>query len=60
MKIDLSSDRLIAIAADLVEEHNFIGALKMLNKMRSATSTTKIRICFTLKFSTIWGCTKNV
>ncbi len=32
MKIDLSSDRLIAIAADLVEEHNFIGALKMLNK----------------------------
>ena len=31
-KIDLSSDRLIAIAADLVEEHNYIGALKMLNK----------------------------
>ncbi len=30
--IDLSSDRLIAIAADLVEEHNYIGALKMLNK----------------------------
>ncbi len=32
MKIDLSSDRLIAIAADLVEEHNYISALKMLNK----------------------------
>lgn len=32
IEIDLSSDRLIAIAADLVEEHNYIGALKMLNK----------------------------
>lgn len=32
MKIDLSSDRLIAVAADLVEEHNYISALKMLNK----------------------------
>ena len=32
MQIDLSSDRLIGIAADLVEEHNYIGALKMLNK----------------------------
>ena len=31
-KIDLSSDRLLAIAADLVEQHNYIGALKMLNK----------------------------
>ncbi len=30
--IDLSADRLIAIAADLIEEHNYIGALKMLNK----------------------------
>lgn len=30
--IDLSADRLIAIAADYIEEHNYIGALKMLNK----------------------------
>lgn len=32
IKIDLSGDRLIAIAADLIDEHNYIGALKMLNK----------------------------
>ncbi len=32
LEIDLSSDRLIAIAADMVAEHNYIGALKMLNK----------------------------
>lgn len=31
-KIDLSADRLIAIAADDIEDHNYIGALKMLNK----------------------------
>lgn len=31
-RIDLSADRLISIAADCVEEHNFIAALKMLNK----------------------------
>ena len=30
--IDLSDDRLIAIAADMLDEHNYIGALKMLNK----------------------------
>lgn len=30
--IDLSDDRLIAIAADLIDDHNYIGALKMLNK----------------------------
>ena len=30
--IDLSSDRLIAVAADLVDEHNYISALKLLNK----------------------------
>lgn len=30
--IDLSEDRLLAIAADCIEEHNFIGALRMLNK----------------------------
>lgn len=30
--IDFSADRLIAIAADCVEEHNYISALKMLNK----------------------------
>ncbi len=30
--IDLSADRLIAIAADYIEDHNYIGALKMLNK----------------------------
>ena len=30
--IDLSEDRLLAMAADYVEEHNYIGALRMLNK----------------------------
>lgn len=30
--IDLSEDRLLAIAADYVEQHNLIGALRMLNK----------------------------
>lgn len=30
--IDLSEDRLLAIAADYIEEHNFIAALRMLNK----------------------------
>lgn len=30
--IDLSADRLIGIAADYIEDHNYIGALKMLNK----------------------------
>jgi len=29
---DLGADRLIGIAADLVDAHNYIGALKMLNK----------------------------
>ena len=32
VNIDLSSDRLIAIAADMLDDHNYIGALKMLNK----------------------------
>ena len=32
LEIDLSGDRLIGIAADLVDEHNYIGALKMLNR----------------------------
>lgn len=32
LKIDLGADRLIGMAADMVEDHNFIGALKMLNK----------------------------
>ena len=31
-RIDLSADRLISIAGDCVEEHNYIAALKMLNK----------------------------
>ncbi len=31
-EIDLSGDRLIALAADMVDNHNYIGALKMLNK----------------------------
>ncbi|MCM1437697.1 MAG: hypothetical protein NC131_00600 [Roseburia sp.] len=31
-RIDLSADRLISIAADSVEEHDYIAALKMLNK----------------------------
>lgn len=35
VKLDLSSDRLIGIAADFIEEHNYIGALKMLNKNSS-------------------------
>lgn len=37
VKIDLSGDRLIAIAADMVDEHNYIGALKMLNKNAEIT-----------------------
>lgn len=36
-EIDLSEDRLLAIAADCIEKHNLIGALKMLNK-NAATS----------------------
>ena len=32
LTIDLGSDRLIAIAGDMIDEHNYIGALKMLNK----------------------------
>lgn len=32
MRIDLGADRLIAIACDMVDNHNYIGALKMLNK----------------------------
>ncbi|MBD5631871.1 MAG: hypothetical protein HDP34_01390 [Clostridia bacterium] len=32
MSIDLGADRLIAIACDMVDNHNYIGALKMLNK----------------------------
>ncbi|MDE6791259.1 MAG: hypothetical protein K2J61_06005, partial [Clostridia bacterium] len=31
-RIDLSADRLISIAADCVEDHDYIAALKMLNK----------------------------
>ena len=31
-RIDLSADRLLSIAADAVEEHDYIAALKMLNK----------------------------
>lgn len=31
-KIDFGEDRLISLAADLVDNHNYIGALKMLNK----------------------------
>lgn len=37
VQIDLSGDRLIAIAADMVDEHNYIGALKMLNKNAEIT-----------------------
>lgn len=32
VEIDLSDDRLISLAADLIDEHNYIGALKILNK----------------------------
>lgn len=32
LDIDLSDDRLISIASDLVDNHNYISALKMLNK----------------------------
>lgn len=35
--IDLSDDRLIAIAADMIDDHNYIGALKMLNKNAELT-----------------------
>ncbi len=37
VQIDLSGDRLISIAADMVDEHNYIGALKMLNKNAEIT-----------------------
>ena len=30
--IDLSEDRLLAIAADYIDDHNYMGALRMLNK----------------------------
>ena len=32
VEMDFSDDRLLAIAADMLDEHNLIGALKMLNK----------------------------
>ena len=32
LRIDLSEDRLLAIAADYTDNHNYIGALRMLNK----------------------------
>ena len=32
LKFDLGADRLLGIAADMVDNHNYIGALKMLNK----------------------------
>lgn len=35
LDIDLSDDRLISIAADLVDSHDYLGALKMLNKNRN-------------------------
>lgn len=35
-QIDLSDDRLLAIAEDMVDDHNYIGALKMLNKLQPA------------------------
>lgn len=35
--IDLSADRLLSIAADMVDDHNYIGALKMLNKNAGIT-----------------------
>ncbi len=31
-QIDFSGDRLLSIAADMLDEHNYMGALKMLNK----------------------------
>ncbi len=34
LDIDLSDDRLISIAADLVDAHDYVNALKMLNKNR--------------------------
>ena len=36
LEFDLGADRLIGIAADLVDSHNYIGALKMLNKNAEA------------------------
>ena len=36
LEFDLGADRLIGIAADLVDSHNYIGALKMLNKNADA------------------------
>ena len=31
-EIDFSDERLLAIAADMLDDHNLIGALKILNK----------------------------
>ncbi len=46
VEIDFSDDRLIGIAADMVDEHNYIGALKMLNK--NAAMTGNDADCFML------------
>lgn len=37
LEIDFSDDRLISIAADIIDDHNYIGALKMLNKNAEIT-----------------------
>ncbi len=37
VEIDFSDDRLLAIAADMIDGHNYIGALKMLNKNAGIT-----------------------
>lgn len=37
LEIDFSDDRLISIAADMIDDHNYIGALKMLNKNAEIT-----------------------
>ena len=37
MKIDFSDERLISIASDMVDEENYLGALKMLNKNAEIT-----------------------
>lgn len=57
VSFDLSADRLVQTAENLIDSRDYLGALKILNKMRSATATRRTFICCTLRFSTIWDFT---
>ena len=58
LEFDPAADRLIGIAAQLVDSHNYIGALKMLNKnadaeKRNAFFPSKYSAAFCRLFSTV-------